>query len=78
VEQDVDTLHIWLKTKTPRKSQEVSEEEILEIKVKEPGLRSWYPSNFGWLEPEPEIWVPVPQTYFVEQASYTNNRLQVF
>jgi len=60
VEQDVVTSHIWLKTKTPRKRQEVSEEEILEIKVKEPGLWSWNPSNFGWLEPEPEIWVPVP------------------
>jgi len=37
VEQDVDTLHIWLKTKTPRKRHEVSEEEILEIKVKSQG-----------------------------------------
>jgi len=23
---------------------------------KKPGLWSWNPSNFGWLEPEPEIW----------------------
>jgi len=28
--------------------------------------------NF-YMEPEPEIWVPVPQIYFVAQASYTNN-----
>ena len=26
-----------------------------------PGLWSRSPSNFGWLEPEPEIWVPVSQ-----------------
>jgi len=37
VEQDVHTSHIWLKTKTPRKRQEVNEEGILEIKVKSQG-----------------------------------------
>ena len=32
-------------------------------------------SNFGCLEPEPEIWVPVPQPYFVKQASCTNSTM---
>jgi len=25
------------------------------------GVWSWSPRNFRWLEPEPEIWVPVLQ-----------------
>ena len=47
------------------------------------GLWSWKPNNFGWLElelapkmldggAESEIWVPVPQPWFVGQASCTN------
>jgi len=48
------------------------------------GLWSRSPSNFGWLErepkvwmvePEPEIWVPVPQNKFVGQATCTNNTM---
>jgi len=39
VEQEVDTLCIWLKIKTPRKSQKVSEEDILEIEVKKQTMR---------------------------------------
>jgi len=31
--------------------------------------------NFQIVEPEPEIWVPVPQRYFVVQATYTNNMM---
>jgi len=29
-------------------------------------------------EPEPEIWVPAQQTYFVEQASCTKNNVFLF
>jgi len=31
--------------------------------------------NFQMVEPEPEIWVPIPQRYFVGQATYTNNMM---
>jgi len=37
------------------------------------GFRNRSLSNFGWLEPG--IWVPFPQTYFVGQASCTNNAM---
>ena len=38
-------------------------------------VRHWSrnPSNFGWLDPQSDIWVPIPQIYFVWQASHTNS-----
>ena len=33
-------------------------------------------TNFRWwIQPDPGIWVPVPQTIFVRQASCTNNTI---
>jgi len=52
--------------------EKVSEEETLENeKIQGYGSRSL--SNFGWLAPESEIWVPVPQISIVEHVNYTNN-----
>jgi len=34
--------------------------------------------NFWMVEPEPEIWVPIPQHYFAGQVIFTYNTVQWF
>jgi len=41
-------------------------------------LDGWSRSQYFWVEPKPEIWVPDPQRQFVGQASYANKTVECF